>query len=67
MEKNPRFDTYISIYAHSRIDKEVRKLFLNPHLKMQVANITLERFNSIFFVLIDIEYEKNVFFTHIFL
>ena len=63
MKQNPRFDTYVSTYARARIEKKVRKLSWNPFLKMQVADVTPERFELFSFVSIDIEHKKNAFFT----
>ena len=38
MEQDPRFDIYISgAYTRARIDKEVRKLSLNPRLKIVMS------------------------------
>lgn len=67
MEQDPRFDIYISAYARARIEKKVKKLFLNPRLKMQAANLTPERFELFLFVSIDIEHKKNALFTHMLL
>lgn len=67
MEQDPRFNTYINVYALVRIEKEVKKLSLNTCLKMQVVNVLPERFESFLFVLIDIKHERNASFTCILL
>lgn len=67
IEQDTRFNTYVSAYAQARIEIEVRKLSLNPRLKMQAADITPERFELFLFVLIDIDHKKNALFTRMLL
>ena len=67
MEKDQRFNSYVTTYAQNRIGKEMRKLSLNPRLKMPAAEVTPERFKSFSFITINKEHKKNAPFTRMLL